>query len=276
MSPFLALVRKQLTESRWLLGLTAAALCGLSWLTVFITSLTEARMRKSLGGDSRGLRTMAFRGVGGAIADLASVAFEVAWWNHPFILTNVLLWAILRGSGAVSSEIERGTLDLVLSRPISRFAYLASQVATGLFGLLTLSVAIVAGNVIAGHWYPVETPPTWASLLRPAVNMAALGFAVYGYTLLLSAIDSVRWRPNLIASVLTLGGYVALVIANVPVLEDWRWLGNLSIFKAYDPVSAAVTGEHLVRHTGILAGIGLGGVVLGFLGFLWRDLPANS
>src|SRR4051794_1622596 len=85
MTPFLALIRRQLTESRWLLGLTSFALFALSWLTVLITSLTEDRMRKSLG-DARGLRGFAFRGVSGPREDLASVAFEVLWWNHPFIL----------------------------------------------------------------------------------------------------------------------------------------------------------------------------------------------
>src|SRR3954447_27048534 len=106
MTPFVALVRKQVTESRWLLGLTALALFALSWLTVVVTSLTEARVRKSLG-DGRGLRGFAFRGVSDSIQDVASVAFEVAWWNHPFILVNVLIWSIARGSVAVAAEIER-------------------------------------------------------------------------------------------------------------------------------------------------------------------------
>lgn len=275
MTPFLALLRKHLTESRWLLGLTTIALFSLSWLTVLITSLTEARMRKSLG-DSRGMRNFAFRNVEGPVAELASVAFEVAWWNHPFILINVLLWAIARGSGAVALEIERGTLDLVLSRPVSRLSYLTSQVVMGMAGLLWLCVAMTAGNLLAGRFYAVETPPTIGILSRPALNLAALGFAVYGVTLLLSAIDSVRWRSTLIGSVLTLTSYVLLVIANVPVLEDWKWLGNFSIFKAYDPVSAAIDAHDLALHTMILGGIGLAGIVLGFVGFLWRDLPANS
>lgn len=275
MTPFLALVRKHLTESRWLLGLTATALFALSWLTVVITSLTEARVRKSMGGTS-GLRGLAFRGVEGPVRELASVAFEVAWWNHPFILLNILLWAIARGSAAVALEIERGTLDMTLSRPVSRFTYLASQVLVGVSGIVFLCVAMVVGNLIAGRFYRVETPPTLLILARPALNLAALGLAVYGYTLFLSAIDNVRWRPNLIGSVLTLTGFVLLVIANVPVLEAWKWLGNGSIFKAYDPVSAAVSGRDLAFNTTVLGGIGLAGIALGFLGFRRRDLPANS
>jgi ABC-2 type transport system permease protein len=204
------------------------------------------------------------------------VAFEVAWWNHPFILINVLLWAIARGSAAVASEIERGTLDMTLSRPVSRTSYLASQILVGVSGIIVLALALVMGNLIAGRFSRVESPPTLLILARPAVNLAALGLAVYGSTLLVSAIDQVRWRPNLIGSVVTLASFVLLVIANVPVLEDWKWLGNFSIFKAYDPVSAAVSGRDLAFHTTVLGGLGLAGIALSFLGFLRRDLPANS
>jgi ABC-2 type transport system permease protein len=275
MISFQALLRKQWADSRWLLILTAAALFGLSWLTVVITARTEARIRNSANG-GRGLRGLAFRGVEGSLQELDSVAFEVAWWNHPFILINALLWAIARGSGAVASEIERGTLDLTLSRPVSRSSYLTSQVVVGVAGLLTLALALMSGNLIAGQFNRVVSPPTVWQLTRSAWNLVTLGLAVYGFTLGLSAIDHVRWRPNLVGSVAALTSFVLLVIANVPVLENWKWLGNLSIFKAYDPVAAAVSGRDLVFHTTVLGGIGLAGIAFGYLGFLRRDLPANS
>ena len=54
-----------------------------------------------------------------------------------------------------------------------------------------------------------RAPAPWA-MLRPAINLAALGLPIYGYTLLASALDHVRWRATLIGSVLTLAGFVAL------------------------------------------------------------------
>jgi len=275
MTPFLALVRKHGRESRWLLGLTSLALFFLSWLTVVITVLTEAKLRRATS-PGRGMRGLAFRAVEGRLSDLGSVAFEVAWWNHPFILVNVLLWAISRGSAGVSAEIERGTLDLTLSRPISRTTYLTSQILSALLGLAVLSSSLILGTVVSGYFNKVDSPPTLVMLARPALNLFGLGLAVYGFTLMCSAVDQVRWRPNLIGSVATLTSFVILVIANVPVLEDWKWIGNYSIFKAYDPVSAAVTGKDLGFHVLILVGIGVTGIVLALLGFARRDLPANS
>ena len=52
MRPFLALLRKQIHEARWTLGLSAAVLFGLGWLFVWVTSLNEAEIVRRLGDDS--------------------------------------------------------------------------------------------------------------------------------------------------------------------------------------------------------------------------------
>ena len=70
----------------------------------------------------------------GMLEQPPSVSIMVAFWNSPFILLTIAIWGIARGSIAVGAEVERGTLDLILSWPISRSAYLLSHVLVGLFG----------------------------------------------------------------------------------------------------------------------------------------------
>ena len=125
---------------------------------------------------------------------------------------------------------------------------------------------------------PREPPTAWL-LVRPAINFAALGLPIYGYTLLASALDHVRWRPTSIGSVLTLGGFIAYVVSLIPVLQDssWRpWLERISIFKAYNPVELVTTGESLAFNLSVLVGIGAACIVLAFLAFAVRDLPTNG
>ncbi len=64
-----------------------------------------------------------------------SVSIMMTFWNHPLIVLLISIWAIGRGSAAVAAEIERGTMDLILSRPVSRSTYLASQVLVAMVGL---------------------------------------------------------------------------------------------------------------------------------------------
>ena len=54
MRPFWALIRKQLHESRWTLGVSAAVLFGLGWLSVYVTSLNETRITRMLGSGGGG------------------------------------------------------------------------------------------------------------------------------------------------------------------------------------------------------------------------------
>ncbi len=271
-----ALTRKLIVDSRWMLGLTAAALFWLSWLFVFVAARTEQAIREQIG-ESDPARTMRFlRGMGGGSMDFSTGAIEMAFWNHPMIILMFCVWAISRGTAAVAGEIDRGTLDMVLSRPITRTTYLLTQASWALFGLAVLGAALVAGNQLAHLRFVLNDPPGLRVVLRPAINLAAIGFTVYGYALFLGAVDIVRWRPIMIATVATLAGFILHVVANIPSLEEWKWMDKLSIFKAYNPVELVVKGDTFAFNTGILSGIGAVAIALALIVFNRRDLPTNS
>jgi ABC-2 type transport system permease protein len=227
--------------------------------------------------DAGGFRRSAMmRNMGGPSMDFSSVAIEVMLWNHPFILLTIALWAIARASYSPAGEVEKGTLDLTLSRPVSRSSYLGAHVLYSVLGLLVLAAALVAGNRVGSRFNVVETPPRFITLVKPALNLAAVGIAVYGYTLLVSSIDSVRWRANLIGSVATLASFIVIVVANLPSMEDWKWIERFSLFRAFQPVEVAVKGETFAYNMGVLGGISGASIVLAFLLFQWRNIPANG
>jgi ABC-2 type transport system permease protein len=280
MKPFWALIRKEFQESRWALGLSASALFGLGWLFVYVTSRNEAEIVKQLnsGSDDIGGRMQMLKALG-ILGEPSSAELIMASWNHPFILILISTWAISRGSGAVAAEVERGTMDLILSRPIPRWLYLTAQICVAILGLAILGSALMAGAAIAIRYNVLREPPSAETLLRPAINLVALGFPIYGYTLLASAMDHVRRRPVSVGSVLTLAGFIIWVISLIPVFHDswWRpWLERFSIFKAYNPVELVKEGQTLDLNLAILGGLGAACIALAFLVFATRDLPANG
>jgi ABC-2 type transport system permease protein len=278
MKPFLALLRKQIHESRWTLGLSAAVLFGLGWLFVWVTSLNEAEIVRRLGDDSEQGRIRMMRMMG-ITEDPSSISLIMASWSHPFILLLISIWAIGRGSAAVAAEVERGTMDLLLSRPIARWAYLSSGVIVSVLGLFVLAGALMAGASIAVHYNVLRVRPGAWAMLYPALNLAALGLPIYGYTLLASSLDFVRWRATLIGSVLTLVGFVVLIISLIEILKEQAWepyIEKISIFKAYNPVQAVNGGNTYQLHLAILAGVGATCIIMAFAAFAVRDLPANG
>jgi ABC-2 type transport system permease protein len=278
LKPLFALLRKHLHDTRGTLILSAAALFALGWLFVFFTSLNEAQILEGLASDSEDNRFRWLRSMN-MLEQPPSVQIVVAFWNHPFIVLTIAIWAIARGSIAVGAEVERGTLDLIMSRPVTRSAYLFSHVFIAVLGLLFLALALALGARVGVHYNFLRVPPDFSMLLAPALNLAALGLPMYGYTLLASSLDHVRWRPTMIGSVLTLAGFIARVIALIPVMQkfEWRiWFDRASIFKLFDPVDAVSAAESLNFNLAVLAGLGAGCIVLAFLCFSQRDLPANG
>jgi ABC-2 type transport system permease protein len=280
MTAALILFRKHIAESRWVLGISSAALLGFGWLGAYLMARGQRELIKTQDVRGRAAQAMIQRMMGSEGAEVTTGMIEVLFWIHPFIWLPVVVWAISRGSLAVAGELERGTMDLILSRPVRRSTYLLSQVATGVVGLLLLVTMLVAGNLLATRVHGVEGAPSAMELSRPALNMAALGFCIFGATLFFSAFDIVRWRSIMIASTLTIASYAAFIVATtVPVLRDtpWEtWLRRCSIFTAFNPVDAIGRAIELGRNLAILGGIGGIGVVLALFVFGRRDLPSSA
>jgi ABC-2 type transport system permease protein len=207
----------------------------------------------------------------------AVLALEIARWNFPVVPLLVLSWAIARGSAAVSGELERGTLDLAMSRPMSRWTYLMAQVVSSLLGLAFMMLVLWLSNLLANRFYGIEEMPSALGVLRPCVNIFALGASVFGYTLLFSSFDVVRWRASLLGSAITIAGLVGYSVATADEFKErWGWLEWLTVFRGYAPVEAAVKAEQFGPNVGALCGVCAAGIIIAYLFFQGRDLPANS
>jgi ABC-2 type transport system permease protein len=274
MIQLVVLVRKHATESRWMLGISSTAFFLLGWLTSWLAHRFEVLIDKGEIGPAVG-RVGVMRVLGGPAMDYSTTALEIMWWNHPVIILTVLAWAVSRGSAAAAGEIERGTIDVTLSRPVSRSSYLSSQVIFTFLGLVLLVLMLILGVEFGRLFYTMKAPPSVLTLLKPATMVVALGLAVFGYTLPFSAADVVRWRPTLFSSAITLTGLVAYSLASQ--FPDYKtFLQSLTVFDLYAPVTVALKGDPLLYNTGVLLLIFVAGLVVSYVLFLRRDLPSNS
>lgn len=194
----------------------------------------------------------------------------------PVVVLAATVWGITRGSDAVSGQLDRGTMEMVLAQPVDRTELFVSQ------ALATTSAAAALAAVLwLGTWLGIASGP-WAGAVSPsryvpaAANVFGLMVCIAGLSSLVSALDCHRWRSIGILC----GFYVFSILAKLigRMSRPFEWVGYLSILNAYEPQRlVGGTTESwmlLARYDGILLGIGLAAYVLGAVAFAKRDLPA--
>ena len=210
-------------------------------------------------------------------SEVATYAGRVALaFVDPVVVLAATVWGITRGSDAVSGQVERGTMEMLLAQPVTRRAVFTTQaVAT------TMGAAVLCGVLLASVWSAVSFGP-WAGKVEPArfvpavLNVFGLMVCMAGITAAVSAADSYRWRTIGILC----GFYVFSILAKLVgrMSGIFAWVGYLSVFNAYEPQrlvgGTADAWRLLMLYDGVLLGVGVLGFVIGGIIFSRRDLPA--
>ncbi len=210
-------------------------------------------------------------------SEVATYAGRVALaFVDPVVVLAATVWGITRGSDAVSGQVERGTMEMLLAQPVTRRAVFTTQaVAT------TMGAAVLCGVLLASVWSAVSFGP-WAGKVEPArfvpavLNVFGLMVCMAGITAAVSAADSYRWRTIGILC----GFYVFSILAKLVgrMSGMFAWVGYLSVFNAYEPQrlvgGTADAWRLLMLYDGVLLGVGVLGFVIGGIIFSRRDLPA--
>ena len=263
-----ALHRKYFGES-WLLWMAIAiGVCAFCWLRVrAVSRLNAAQFRQIIDAIPDDWQRFVTVEIEWLISYLGRTASTL---DEPMLLTLLAGWAIARGSDVVSGELGRGTMEMLLSQPVSRKrVYWTHALWTLVGGLLlvlltwlTMSIVIWTTSVTevlypeVGIWhyrFPIPIGPgikkvvplsseISAWMFFPGiVNLLTMLFFVSGFAALCSSLDRFRWR--------TLGILIGVWFASAGLkilgvsTEGYRWIAHLSFFGFYSPANAIESTE---------------------------------
>jgi ABC-2 type transport system permease protein len=104
--------------------------------------------------------------------DLLSIGYV-----HPLMQTLFCIWAIGRAAGAVAGELDRGTMELLLSQPLARWRLLFAHFLVDLLTIPVLCLSLWAGNwVWAWLFTPIRVEePTFKKALPRRGYLVELG-----------------------------------------------------------------------------------------------------
>ena len=270
-----ALWAKAARESWGLLAALAVLLFAFAWVYVWLISKIELPVL--LQFLTAGLKDLE-RLSGVPFKDVATPEGRVALaFIDPLVHLGVIVWAISRGSDAVSGELERGTLEMLLAQPVSRLSVYLSKAVVALGGLVLISVALWCGLAVGIKLIIEETDRVWPTMyVPPTMNVFGLGFAMAGVAALVSSWDRYRWRTIGVMGAFYAIAVILKVIARMA--PSWELVGYGSIFWPFEPqrmiANHAEAWPLLVEYNTPLIAVGLLSYLAGAVIFCRRDLPA--
>ncbi|MBI4662544.1 MAG: ABC transporter permease subunit [Verrucomicrobia bacterium] len=191
-------------------------------------------------------------------------------WVHPAVLALVWGHAITFCTRVPVGEIDRGTIDVLLSLPVSRWqlygtetvVWLASGIAVVLFG----AMGTVGGRLTLAGTMPIEIP----KLAILTFNLFALYLAVGGLAWCASASGDRRGRVIAVVFAFLIGSLLLNYLANF-----WRLAEHLSflgVLHYYRPIPILRDGVWPMRDIAVLLASGTALWGLGGMIFSRRDL----
>jgi ABC-2 type transport system permease protein len=154
-------------------------------------------------------------------------------WVHPTVLA--LLWAqeIVFCTRVPAGEIDRGTIDILLSWPVSRRKLFCAESAIWLAAGLWLCLMMLVGHAIARQFVTSTTTHSWRTVFLVLLNLYSMYVAVGAVALLVSAMSDRRGRAMATVFGLTLASFLLNFLAQFwPAAEI---LAPLSVLNYYRP-----------------------------------------
>lgn len=209
--------------------------------------------------------------MGGGVFGLdAAIALGV---THPFAIALQAVYPVGFGAAAIAGERQRGTLEVLLSRPLSRRSVFVTLLVAILGIVLVTTAVTVAGTVAGAAVYGLAGSLNAPRLAFLALNTFLLLAALAGVSLALSASFDRLTPPIGIAFAAVLVSYVLDILGQL--WPDAEFLGPYSPFHYLRPFDI-LRGRGELSDLLVLAAVFAVSVGYGLWRFPRRDLAAPT
>ncbi|MEM6778613.1 MAG: ABC transporter permease subunit [Planctomycetota bacterium] len=256
------MLRKNMGQSALLFGSLAVALFGFGWVRVWVVKLLDMSQFQTILEQFRDYEKFAPIEFDALFTYTGRVGMT---FDEPIVILCTVIWCIARGSDVVSGELSRGTLEMLLSQPISRARFLLSHATVSVGGLallcLTLWAGVGTGITTTTLTETIPPPSVTVPLLNITVPLStaepeviqvpmidrvdprtytasvfhlfAFGFFLLGLTSLFSSMDRYRWRT--IGFVMTVYVIQLVMYGLGKAAESLSFLQSMAFFNCYKP-----------------------------------------
>ena len=247
----LGLVRRSLRET-WattlIFALIVAAFSGL--LAYVLPGVQERFMKNNFVPPQLMQIRNALLGVDGSTSTVAQFAFGLAW-AHPVIMALLFAHAVMLVTRVPAGEIERGTMDILLGLPVSRWTlHVSESLAWLISGGFVLGM-MFAGSYVGAQFIKPANRPDWEGIFVVLVNLAGVYFVAGSAGLLAATCTNRRGRAVLWVLIFLVASMLLFLLRSL--WEPAEKFGFLSLMHYYRPAMILRAGEWPVRDLIVLA-----------------------
>jgi ABC-type transport system involved in multi-copper enzyme maturation permease subunit len=200
-------------------------------------------------------------------------SFSAFPWVHPVVLIALLAHAIIGCTKLPAGEVDRGTIDLLMGLPISRWELLIYEWLVWLANAAIVLACMVVGNRLGSLGTPTEFQVPTGRMLIILANLASLYVAIGGVSWLASALCSRRATAMLVV----FGIVLASILFNflTPYWSIARELAFLGFLHYYRPLQIVRQSTWPTGDIGVLLAVGTLSWIAAGVWFSRRDLVAS-
>jgi ABC-type transport system involved in multi-copper enzyme maturation permease subunit len=186
--------------------------------------------------------------------------FAAMAWVHPVVLATIWAHAIIVCTRVPAGEVDRGTIDVLLALPVSRWKLYVSETLAWLCSAAVLVGFAVAGNMLGRSQVAAEAQfdPPGSHVFIVLVNLMVLYVAVGAAGWFFSALSDRRGRAMGIVFLIVVFSFLLNYLAQF--WEPARRVAFLGVLRYYRPLFILRDGAWPLRDLAVL---------LGSAGVLW-------
>jgi hypothetical protein len=199
--------------------------------------------------------------------------FTAVAWVHPVPLA--LLWAhaAMASTRFPAGEVDRGTVDVLLGLPVSRWrVYVSDSAAWVTAGVLVIAASL-AGNWFGSLWLPGTAGPEYGRVAIVLVNLLAMYLAVGALGCLCSSLSNRRGGAMGVVFGIVVTSFLVNYLAQF--WDPAKKLEFLSVLRYYRPLYVLKDGAWPWGNISVLAGTAAALWVVGGVVTARRDLATT-
>lgn len=202
-------------------------------------------------------------------ASFTSIENFLAMEQYSLMVPILIIFMLVAIAGvALAGEVERGTVEILLSRPVSRIKIFFARYLVGIFSLTVFIVLSTFMIIPLGELHNIDY------VLKNFTSISILcflfGWAIFSMAMFLSALFSERSRVYMIMGGMMVSMYVLQIIASIS--DKWQNIQYASFFYYYDYEQALLHNSITTLNIAIFTIIAIVFTLGGMYWFKRRDM----